>query len=154
MRLLLRIANTSMTGREYFHPFPQTVRSIELNLHKLIHIPHHHHIAIQLDNPVIFLQGKRRELAPAVVESRVVCEIFMNGRKEVFDTLLGDFTDVKSTVTLWGKCVGVKGNERVLRAMLFERVVKGEKAGKIGRVCYKSCPYLSVSALCFTLLGC
>ena len=77
----------------------------------------------------------------------------MNGRKKVFDTLLGDFTDIKSAVTFWGKCVGVKGNERVLGAMLFERIVKGEKAGKISRVCYKSCPYLSVSAVCYMFLG-
>lgn len=29
-------------------------------------------------------------------------------------------------MTFWGKCVGIEGNERILRTMLLERVVEGE----------------------------
>ena len=143
-----------MTSRKHPLSFPFTVRSVQLDVHKLIHVPHHHHIAVQLDNSVIFLERKRRELAPAVIEARVVGEIFMNGGKEIIDSLLGDPTNFKGVVTFWGKCVGIEGNERVFGGMLFERVIKSEKAGKISCVCYKSCPYFRVSAFGSRLLGC
>ena len=56
MRLLLWIANTSMASRKDLLPFPLTIWSIKLDIHKLVHVPHDHHVAIQLNNPVIFLQ--------------------------------------------------------------------------------------------------
>lgn len=77
----------------------------------------------------------------------------MDGGKEIFDSLLGDFSNLKSAVAFRGKCVGVEGNERVFRAMLFERVVEGEEAGEVGCVGYKSCPYFSVSAVGYRVLG-
>ena len=101
MRLLLRIANTRMTSRKNLVSLALTVRSIELNLHKLVHFPHHHHVAVQLNNPVIFLQRERCEFAPAIVEARVVGEIFVNGGQEVFDSLFGYLTDVEGAVTFW-----------------------------------------------------
>lgn len=55
----------------------------------------------------------------------------MDGRKEVFYSLLGDFTYLESAVTFWRKCVGIESNERVLRIMLLKRIVKGEKAGEV-----------------------
>lgn len=70
----------------------------------------------------------------------------MDGGQEVFDSLFGNVTNLKSVVTFRGKCVGIEGNERVLRAMLFEGVVEGEEAGEISGVCYKCCPYFFVSA--------
>ena len=57
-------------------------------------------------------------------------------------------------MTFWGKCVGIEGNERIFGAMLFQRVVKGEEAGEICCVCYKSCPYFLLSAVEYRLLGC
>ena len=77
----------------------------------------------------------------------------MNGRQEVFDSFLGNLTDLKSEVTFWGKCVGVEGNERVFGLVLLECIVKGEKAGKVGRICYQSSPDLYISVLCYRLLG-
>lgn len=77
----------------------------------------------------------------------------MDGGKEVFDSLLGYFTDFESSVTFWGERVGVEGNEKVFRAMLLERVVKGEEAGEVSCVRYKSCPYFMVSAVGYRLLG-
>lgn len=99
MRLLLRIANTRMTSRKYFVPLSLSVRSIKLNLHKLVHVLHRHHVAVQLNNPVIFLQRERGEFAPAIVEARVVGEIFVNGGQEVLDALLGYPTDIEGAVT-------------------------------------------------------
>lgn len=68
----------------------------------------------------------------------------MDGGKEVVDSLLGNFTDFESAVTLRGECVGIESDERVSRAMLFERVVKCEKAREISRVCYEGRPYFLV----------
>ena len=143
-----------MTSRKHPLSFPFTVRSVQLEVHELIHVPHHHHIAVQLNDSVIFLQRKRRELAPAVVEARVVGEIFMNGWKEIVYSLLGDPTYFKGVMTFWEKCVGIEGNERVFGGMLFERVIKSEKAGEISCVCYKSCPYLCISAIYSRLIAC
>ena len=143
-----------MTSRKYSVPLSLAIRSIELKLHKLIHIPHHHHVAIQLHNPVILLERKGCELAPAVVEARVIGEIFMDGGKEVVDSLFGNFTNLESAMTFGGKRVGVESNERVFRAMLFERVIKGEEAGEVSCVCYKSCPYFMVLVVGYRLLGC
>ena len=78
----------------------------------------------------------------------------MDGGKEVFDSLLGNFTDFESTVTFWGECVGIEGNERVYRAMLFEGIIEGEEAGEVSCVCNKSCPYFLKSATGYRLLGC
>ena len=68
----------------------------------------------------------------------------MNSRKEVINSLLGNITDLESAVTLGGECVCIESNERVLRAMLFERVVKCEKAREISRVCDEGRPYFLV----------
>ena len=130
-----------MASCKYPAPFSLTFRSIKLKIHKLIHVPHHHHIAVQLHDSVVFLQRKWRELAPAVVKARVVGEIFMDGWKKVFDSLLGYFTNIKSLMTFRGECVGIEGNEGVFRAMPFERIVEGEEAGEIGCVRYEGCPY-------------
>lgn len=128
MRLLLWVANTSMTSREYLVALSLSVRSIELDLHKLIHVLHSHHVAVQLNNPVVLLQGERSELAPAVVEARVIGKIFVDGGKKILDSLLAYPADLKSAVTFRGKGVGIESNERVFGAMLFKRVVKCEKA--------------------------
>ena len=130
-----------MASCKYPVPFSLTLRSIKLKIHKLIHVPHYHHVAVQLHDSVVFLQRKWRELAPAVVKARVVGEIFMDGRKKVFDSLLGYVTNIKSLMTFRGECVGIEGNERVFRAMQFERIVEGEEAGEIGCVRYQCCPY-------------
>ena len=70
----------------------------------------------------------------------------MNGGKEIIDSLLGDPTEFKGVVTFRGERVGIEGNERVFGGMLFEGVIEGEKAGEVSCVCYKSCPYLMISA--------
>ena len=130
-----------MASCKYPVTFALTLWSIKLKIHKLIHVPHYHHVAVQLHDSVVFLQRKWRELAPAVVETRVVGEIFMDGWKKIFDSLLGDFANIKSLMTFRGECVGIEGNERVFRAMPFERIVEGEETGEIGCVRYKGCPY-------------
>ena len=143
-----------MASRKYFTSLSLTSRSIELNLHKLIHIPHYHHVAVQLHDPVILLQRKGCELTPAVVEARIVGEVFVNCGNEIIDSFFGDSPDLESAVTFWGECVGKESNERVFRAMLFERVVEGEEAGEVSCVCYKSCPYFLVSVVGYRLLRC
>ena len=69
----------------------------------------------------------------------------MDSGKEVFDSLLGNSTDFESGVTFRRKCVGIESNERVFRAMLFERVIKCKKAREVSRVCNKGRPYFLVS---------
>ena len=126
MRLFLRIADTRMTSRKYLISLSLSVRSIELDFHKFVHVLHNHHVAVQLNNPVVFLQRERGEFAPAIVEARVVGEIFVNGGQEVLDSLLGYPTDIEGAVTFWRERIRVEGDEGVLRAILLKRIIKSE----------------------------
>ena len=74
--------------------------------------------------------------------------------EKVFNSFLGNSANLKRAVTFWRKRVGIEGNERVFRAMLLERIVKGEEAGEVSCVCYKSSPYLTASAFCIRILRC
>ena len=78
----------------------------------------------------------------------------MNGGQEVFDSFLGNLTDLKSEMAFRGECVGIEGNERVFGLMLLEGIVKGEEAGKVSRICYQSSPDLYISVFYYRLLGC
>lgn len=77
----------------------------------------------------------------------------MDGGKEVLDSLLGNFADFESAVAFRGECVCIESNERVSRAMLFERVVKCEKAREVSRVCDEGRPYFFGIRGGYILLG-
>jgi hypothetical protein len=55
--------------------------------------------------------------------------------------LLGYAALVEGFVAFGREGVGVEGYERILGAVLFERIVEGEEAGEVGGVCYEGCPY-------------
>lgn len=72
MRLLQRIAHTSMTRSKHPLPGPRQLRRIELEIHQLVHILEGDHVAIQLDDALILDQREGGQFAPAVVEPHVV----------------------------------------------------------------------------------
>lgn len=72
MRLLQRIANTSMTSCKHTLPRPRQLRGIELEIHQLVHIVERDHVAIQLDDALILDQREGGQFAPAVVEPHVI----------------------------------------------------------------------------------
>jgi hypothetical protein len=114
---------------------------IELEVHELVHVLEHHHVAVELHDAVVFGERKGREFAPAVVEARVVGVVFVDGGKQVLDVLLGYRARVEGSVAFGGEGVGVERDEGVFAAVLLERVVEREEAGEVGRVGDEGGPY-------------
>jgi hypothetical protein len=123
VRLLQRIAHAGVTGRK--SPLPRTphLRRIQLQVHQLVHVPQHQHVAVKLHDPVVADQAKRRELAPAVVEAWVVGVVFGQGREQVGDMLLGYSAGVEGGMAIGREGVGVEGYEGVGGARGDEGVV-------------------------------
>ena len=72
VRLLQRIAYTCMACRKDLVALTTSARRVEFHLHQLIHIVQDQHVAVQLHDAVIVLEGERCQLTPAVVEARVI----------------------------------------------------------------------------------
>src|SRR5271170_3536199 len=81
MWFLERVTSTSMTRG--IHPIPLCFHTwrIKLKFHQLIHIFEHQHVAVQLHNAIIFSQAEWCELAPTIIEARVV-GIFFGYRRQ------------------------------------------------------------------------
>lgn len=136
MRLLQRIAHTRVARRK--HPLTRLLVTtltdlgrIEVHLHQLVHVAQDEHVRVELDDAGILGQGERGELAPAVVEARVVGEVLAIGGEEVRDALGGDAAGAEGGVAGLGEGVGVEGDERVFGAGADEGVVEGEEAGEV-----------------------
>lgn len=80
MRLLERIAYTGMARCKYPVALASGTRWIQLQLHQLIHVLQHHHVAVELDNPVILFQREWRQFTPAIIEARVISEVLVDRR--------------------------------------------------------------------------
>lgn len=97
--------------------------------HELVHVLQDEHVAVELDDAVVLGQAEGGELAPAVVEARVVAVVPRRlGGQQVLDLLVGDAAGVEGGEALGGEGVGVEGHQRVCRLVLLERVVQGEEA--------------------------
>lgn len=84
-----------------------------------------------MHHTIIFDQRERRQLAPAIIEPRVVAEVFVDGGQKVVDPLLGYLANVQCMMALFGESIGVKSDKWVLRSMFLQRVVESEKAGEV-----------------------
>ena len=130
-----------MAGGEDAVAFACGTGGVEVEVHQLVHVAQDQHIAVELDDAVILLEGEGRQLAPAVVEARVVCVVLGDLGQQVGDVLLRNAAGVEGGVALGGERVGVEGDERVLGAGLLEAVVEGEQASEVGRVCDQRRPH-------------
>ena len=107
MRLLEWIADAGMAACKDTVSFALHPGWIELQIHQFVHVLENSHVAVQLDNSVIFDQGERRQLAPAIVKSWVIGEVLRHRRQQVLHSLLGDVADLESAMAFWrqGVCV-------------------------------------------------
>lgn len=97
--------------------------------HELVHVLQNEHVAVELDDAVVLGQAEGGQLAPAVVEARVVAVVLGRlGGQQVLDLLVGDPAGVEGGEALGREGVGVEGHQRVRRLVLLERVVQGEQA--------------------------
>ena len=76
MRFLERIADASVRGGE--DPVSGSVElgAVERQVHQFVHVLQNQHVAVELYHAGVFDEAEGRELAPAVVEARVVAEVF------------------------------------------------------------------------------
>lgn len=96
---------------------------VKLQIHQLVHVVQHQHVAIQLHDALIFKQGERPQLAPAVVEAGVVAVFLVDGREQVRDVSFGYTACVQRVVAFLGEFAGVQGYEGVFGADFLEGVV-------------------------------
>ena len=123
MRFPQRITHTSMTRRKHPVPLPPHLRPIQFQLHQLVHILQHQHVAVQLHDAGVLGEGERGQLRPAVVEARVVAVVLPLGGEEVLDALLGDAPSVQGGVAFRWEGVCVQGHERIGGPCPLEGVV-------------------------------
>lgn len=124
------------------------LRVVELHGHELVHVVEDEHVAVELDDAVILGQAEGGQLAPAVVEARVVGVVLGRlGGEQVFDLLVGDAAGVEGVNAFLGEGLCVQGYERVGGFVLLEGVVQGEKTGEVFCVCDEGCPDCVVVSL-------
>jgi hypothetical protein len=129
-----------MRRREHPLPFARHAGGIQLHLHQLIHVLQCEHVAVQLHHALILRQAEGRQLAPAVVEARVVAVVDVDLGEEVGDLLGGDAAAGEGGEAFGREGFGVEGDEGVFRPHGFEGVVEGEEAGEVVGVGDEGCP--------------
>lgn len=143
--LLERVADAGVAGGEDTLRTRPACRGggavVQGHGHQLVHVLQHQHVAVELDDAVVLRQAEGRELAPAVVEARVVA-VVTGGLcgQQVLDLLVGDAAGLQGGQALCREGVCVEGHERVCRLLLLERVVQGEKAREVVCVCDEGRP--------------
>jgi hypothetical protein len=147
VRLLQRVAYTCMACREDLVALSTSTRRVEFHLHQLIHVVQDQHVAVQLHDAVIVLEGERCQLTPAVVEARVVGVVLRDLGQQVLDMFFGDAALIQGSVAFGGEGVGVERDEGVFAAVLFQAVVEGEEACQVGCVGDQRGPHFSMSAM-------
>jgi hypothetical protein len=114
VRFLEGVADAGVAGSKDAVAFAGGAGRVEVEVHQLVHVAQDQHVAVELDDAVILLEGEGRQLAPAVVEARVVCVVLGDLGQQVGDVLLGNAAGIEGGVALCGEGVGVEGDERVL----------------------------------------
>lgn len=145
VRFLERVAHASVAGGEDTRARLAGARlaegrRVEVEVHQLVHVAQHKHVGVQLDDARVLGQREGRELAPAVVEARVVGVVAALSRQQVGDVLRGDAAGAQGGVAFFGERVGVEGDERVARLDALEGVVQREEAGEVVEVGDEGCP--------------
>lgn len=135
VRLLQRIADTSVTCSKDTVTTSGELWAIKRNVHQFVHVLEDEHVAVKLDDAFIFDKTERSKLAPAVIEARVVAVVLGQGRQQVGNALGRNAASFKSSMTFGRERVGVEGDERVLAAGGLERVVESQQAREIVGVC-------------------
>lgn len=126
MGLLQRVADTGVTCSKDTVTASGELWAIKRNVHQLIHVLKNQHVAVELNNAVILDKAEWSELAPTVVEARVVAVVLGHGRQQVGNALGRDAASLESGMAFGRERVGVEGDERVLAAGGLERVVEGQ----------------------------
>lgn len=113
---------------------------VEGEVHELVHVAEDEHVGVELDDAGVLDEGEGHELAPAVVEARVVGVVLAVGGEDVVDALGGDAAGLEGVVAGLGEGVCVEGDEGVFGVGGAEGVVEGEEAGEVGEVGDEGCP--------------
>ncbi len=72
----------------------------------------------------------------------------MYRREQIVDSLLRNVPDVECFMTIFGKCVGIEGDQGILGSMLFERIVEREEARQVLGIGDQGSPHLVVASQC------
>ena len=134
------VANAGMARGEDSIPLAREVGGVEGEIHEFVHVAQDEHVAVELDDAVVFGEGEGGEFGPAVVEARIVAVVFVDGGEEVGDSFGGDGPRGEGGVPGGGECVGVEGDEGVFGVLGFEGGVEGEEAGEVRCVGYEGRP--------------
>lgn len=86
---------------------------VEGEVHELVHVAEDEHVGVELDDAGVLSQREGHELAPAVVEARVVGVVLSVGGEDVVDALGGDAAEFEGVVAGLGEGVCVEGDEGV-----------------------------------------
>lgn len=118
VRLLERVAHASVasgedTGAILTGARLAEGRRVEIEVHQLVHVAQHEHVGVELDDARVLGQREGRQLAPAVVEARVVGVVAALGGQQIRDVLRGDAAGAQGGVAFFGERVGVEGDQRV-----------------------------------------
>lgn len=113
---------------------------VEVEGHELVHVAQDEHVRVELDDARVLGEGEGHELAPAVVEARVVGVVPAGCREEVLDALGGDAAGLEGGEAGVGEGVCVEGDEGVFGGGGAEGVVEGEEAGEVVEVGDEGCP--------------
>lgn len=86
---------------------------VEGEVHEFVHVAEDEHVGVELDDAGVLSQREGHELAPAVVEARVVGVVLAVGGEDVVDALGGDAAEFEGVVAGLGEGVCVEGDEGV-----------------------------------------
>ena len=134
MRLLKRIAHAGMTGGKDTVSSPLQFRRIEFQIHQFVHVLERDHVAIQLDDAIIFDERERSQFTPAIVEAHVIGVVLGDGGEQIRHMAFEDPARVESGVTLGGEGVRVERDKGILGADFLERIVQSQEAREVIRV--------------------
>jgi len=142
MRLLQGIADTGVTCCEDAVTATGELSTVKRDVHQLVHVLEDEHVAVKLDDTLILDQTEGSELAPAIVETRVVAVVLGHGRQEVGNALGRNAASLESSMALGREGIGIESDERVLAASGLQRVVQRQQAREVVGVCDQCSPHL------------
>ena len=132
MRLLHRVADTSVTGRKDAIALSAQAGLVQLEIHELVHVLQDHHVTVEQDDAAVLGQGEERQLGPGLVEpSIVVVELLVDRRKKVSHPPSSYAPHIEGLSTLFREAVGVQGQQRVLGRLPPERMGQRQEAWQV-----------------------
>ena len=131
MRQVERVASTGVTRCKHSVPFAFHLCWIELEVHKLVHVPTHYHVTIQKDSSLILNQRENGQLAPRCIEPWIAAEVSMFRRLQEVDMFLGNIAIIKRFVTFRRKAIGVKCNKWISGFGKLQRVIQAKQTSQV-----------------------